>query len=182
MLRKLFWNGVRKIAGWKIEGFDINSIPQAVITVAPHTSGWDVIVGLFTRGSQGSDIRFLGKHTLFKPPHGFIFKWLGGMPVDRTKSTHLVDTVANYFRVHKELKIAIAPEGTRKKVDSLKSGFYYMAKKANVPIVMAKFDYEHKTMTYSEPFMPGDDVDAVLKKVWDYYKGVKGYVPEYSIE
>lgn len=178
---KIFWNLVRQIAGWKIEGFDINSIPKAVIAVAPHTSGWDVLVGLWTRGSQASDIRFMGKHTLFKPPFGFIFRWLGGVPVDRTKNSNLVDIIAKYFQDNKTFKIAIAPEGTRQKVDKLKSGFYYMAMKANVPIVMAKFDYEHKTMTYSEPFMASDNIDETMNKVWNYFKGVKGKHPEMSI-
>ena len=179
---KAFWNLVRRIAGWKIVGFDINSIPKAMVVVGPHTSAWDVLVGLWTRGSQGSDIRFMGKHSLFKPPFGFIFRWLGGVPVDRTKNSNLVDTIAKYFHDNKVFRIAIAPEGTRQKVDKLKSGFYYMARKANVPIVMAKFDYEHKTMTYSEPFMASDNIDEVMNKVWNYLKGVKGKHPELSIE
>ncbi|MBK6391680.1 MAG: 1-acyl-sn-glycerol-3-phosphate acyltransferase [Saprospiraceae bacterium] len=178
---KLFWNLVRQWMGWKIEGFDINSIPKALVIVAPHTSGWDVIVGLFTRGSQGTDIRFMGKHTLFKPPFGFVFRWLGGVPVDRTKNTNLVDTIAHYFKDNEVFRIAMAPEGTRKKVDQLKSGFYYMARKANVPIVMAKFDYEHKIVTYSDPFMTSEDKDADMAKVWAYFKGVKGKHPELSI-
>lgn len=179
---KIFWNLVRKLAGWKIEGFDINSIPKAMVVVGPHTSGWDVIIGFFTRGSQGSDIRFMGKHTLFKPPFGFIFRWLGGVPVDRTKHSNLVDIMASYFAKNKEFKVAIAPEGTRQKVDKLKTGFYYIAKKAQVPIVMVKFDFENKIVTYAEPFMPSDNVDNDLAKLWAYWKGVKGFHPELSID
>ena len=176
-----FWNLVRRIAGWNIEGFDINSIPKALIIVAPHTSGWDVLVGLMTRGSLGCKIGFMGKHTLFKPPFGFIFRWLGGVPVDRTQKTNLVDTVVNYYNSNAEFRIAMAPEGTRQKVDKLKTGFYFMSKKAGVPIVMAKFDYEHKLVSFSEPFMPSDDIDHDLAMVWNYFKGVKGYHPELSI-
>ncbi|MEO5583034.1 MAG: 1-acyl-sn-glycerol-3-phosphate acyltransferase [Saprospiraceae bacterium] len=178
---KVFWNFIRRLAGWKIAGFDLNSIPKALLIVGPHTSGWDVLVGLWTRGSKGIPIKFMGKHTLFKPPFGFIFRWLGGVPVDRTKHSNLVDSIAQYFNDNKEFKIAMAPEGTRQKVDKLKSGFYYMARKANVPIVMTKFDYEHKTVTFSEPFMPSGDIEEVMSKVWNYFKGVKGKNPGLSI-
>ena len=181
-MNQWLWNLIRKLAGWKIEGFDINSIPKALIIVAPHTSGWDVLVGLMTRGSLACKIGFMGKHTLFNPPFGFIFRWLGGVPVNRTKNSNLVDTIAEYFNSNAEFRIAMAPEGTRKKVDKLKTGFYFMAKKAHVPIIMAKFDYEHKTVGFSQPFMPSDDIDHDLAMVWDYFKGVKGYHPELSIE
>ncbi|MEP7266958.1 MAG: 1-acyl-sn-glycerol-3-phosphate acyltransferase [Saprospiraceae bacterium] len=178
---RLFWNLVRSLAGWKINGFDLNSIPKAIVVVAPHTSAWDIIVGFFTRGSKGFDIKFMGKHTLFKPPFGFLFKWLGGVPVDRTQHSNLVDVIAAYFETNKVFRIAIAPEGTRQKVDKLKTGFYYMAKKAQVPIVMVTFDYEHKTVTFSEPFMPSDDIEKDMAKVWNYFKGVKGFYPELGI-
>jgi len=176
-----FWNLIRRWAGWKIEGFDINSIPKALIIVAPHTSGWDVLLGLMVRGSLACHVRFMGKHTLFKPPFGFIFRWLGGVPVDRTKNTNLVDTIADYFNSNNEFRIGMAPEGTRQKVEKLKTGFYFIAKKAGVPIVMSKFDYEHKTVTFSSPFMTSEDIDQDLAKVWEYFRGVKGYHPELSI-
>lgn len=124
----------------------------------------------------------MGKHTLFKPPFGFLFYWLGGVPVDRTKNTNLIDIIVQYFNVNKEFKIAIAPEGTRKKVAKLKSGFYYIAKLAQVPIVMCTFDFEHKTVTYSNPFTPSDHVDEDLAKVWNYFRGIKGYHSALSID
>lgn len=179
---KLWWNFVRRLLGWKIEGFDINSIPKALVVVGPHTSAWDVLIGLMTRGSQGSEVKFMGKHTLFKPPFGFLFYWLGGVPVDRTKNTNLIDIIVQYFNTNKEFKIAIAPEGTRKKVGKLKSGFYYISKLAQVPIIMCTFDFEHKTVTYSHPFTPSDHVDEDLAKVWNYFKGIKGYHPALSID
>lgn len=180
-MNRWFWNLIRRLAGWKIEGFDINSIPKALIIVAPHTSGWDVLVGLMTRGSLACKIGFMGKHTLFKPPFGFIFRWLGGVPVDRTQKTNLVDTVVEYYNSHDEFRIAMAPEGTRKKVDKLKTGFYFIAKKANIPIVMSSFDYEHKTVSFSPPFMTSEEIEADLAKVWAFFKGIKGYHPELSI-
>jgi 1-acyl-sn-glycerol-3-phosphate acyltransferase len=178
---KFFWNGVRKFLGWKIEGIDILQIPKALVVVGPHTSAFDVIIGLFTRGSQGADIRFMGKHTLFKPPFGFIFRWLGGVPVDRTKNSNLVDSIADYFNSHTEFKIAMAPEGTRQKVERLKSGFYYMAKKANVPIVPVTFDFEKKIVTYHPAFMPSDNLQADHDRVWAIFKGVPGYHKELSV-
>ncbi len=181
IMGKMFWIIIRRLAGWKIEGFDMNSIPKALVVVGPHTSAWDVGIGLMTRGSMGYDIRFMGKHTLFKAPFGFIFRWLGGVPVDRTKNSNLVDSMVQYFNDHREFKIAIAPEGTRQKVEKLKSGYYYIAKKANVPIVMCKFDFEHKTVTFSNPFMPTDELVHDSTKLWEYFKGVKGYHPEWSI-
>lgn len=181
-MNRWMWNLIRRLFGWKIEGYDINSVPKAMLVVGPHTSGWDVLVGLMTRGSLGCRIGFMGKHTLFKPPFGFIFRWLGGVPVDRTQKSNLVDTMASYFKNNQEFRIAMAPEGTRQKVDKLKTGFYYIARKAEVPIIMSILDYEHKRVVFSEPFLPSDDVEKELARVWNFFKGIKGYHPELSIQ
>lgn len=179
---KLFWKIVKWIAGWKIDGFDITSIDKALIAVGPHTSAWDVPIGLFTRGSMGADVRFLAKHTLFKPPFGFIFKWLGGLPVDRTQHTNLVDSVTELYHSNKKLLIAMTPEGTRHKVDRLKTGFYHIARRSNIPIILCKFDFGNKIVTFGSPYHPSENMEAELQKVWDYWKGVKGYHPDLGID
>jgi 1-acyl-sn-glycerol-3-phosphate acyltransferase len=105
---------------------------------------------LFVR--NGSQNYYLGKKELFDSPFGFFFRWTGGRAVDRKQKTGLVDQVVKLFNENEEFAIALAPEGTRKKVNDLKTGFYFIAQKANVPIVPCLFDYEHKTVHFLEPF------------------------------
>lgn len=109
--------------------FDIDPIPDKfVIAVIPHTSSWDFPLGLLVRSVMDIDVKYLGKDSLFKGPFGGLFRWLGGYPVDRSKNNNFVDTVIDIFKREEKFSTAIAPEGTRKKVDQLKTGFYYIAK------------------------------------------------------
>ena len=151
-----------------------------VFPVVPHTSSWDFPMGLMIRSIMKEDIKYVAKHTLFRPPFGTIFRWFGGYPVDRRGRHNFVDSVVDIFNEKEEFKICLAAEGTRKKVEKLKTGFYYIAKGANVPIVMGRLDYAKKTFTVSEPFYPTDDVEADMQVVDDYFKSALGYVPEYS--
>ena len=170
-----------KILGWRV----INEIPSSlykyVVAVAPHTSWKDFPIGLFVRSSMDRKIYFLGKKELFDSPFGFFFRWTGGVPVDRKHKSGLVDQVAKLFAENNEFAIAIAPEGTRKKVDDLKTGFYYIAKAANVPIIPCTLDFEHKTVHFMKPFYPSSDMEQDMDTIWDFYKGVKGAKPELSI-
>jgi 1-acyl-sn-glycerol-3-phosphate acyltransferase len=171
-----------KITGWRI----INDIPPSlkkyVVAVAPHTSWKDFPLGLFVRTAMDRNIYYLGKKELFDGPFGFFFWWTGGRPVDRRNKTGLVDQVAKLFAGSEEFAIAIAPEGTRKKVDDLKTGFYFIAKAAGVPVIPCLMDYEHKTIHFLKPFYPGDDAEKDLDTLWSLYRGVKGARPEYGIE
>lgn len=169
-----------KILGWKISGEMSPKIKKSVIIVVPHTSWYDFFVGLFTRGILGLQMNFVGKKELFTFPLGFYFKSIGGAPLDRSKHENKVDAIASIFEKNDEFRLAIAPEGTRKKVKEWKTGFYYIALKANVPIIPVAFDYEHKEVKLFEPFYPTKDKDADFEKLQSLFRGIKGKKPENS--
>lgn len=125
-------------------------------------------------------VRFLGKSQLFKPPFGWIFRMLGGIPVDRTSNHNLVDAVADVFNRHERFAIAIAPEGTRKKVDKLKTGFYFIAAKTKVPIIMVGLDYKRKTVLFSEPLHPSDQIKD-FEMIYSFYRVIPGKYPELGL-
>ena len=171
-----------RLTGWKAVGYFPSSLKKAVVIVAPHTSSRDVIICLaFRKALHLEKFKFLGKQELFKPPFGFIFRWLGGVPVDRFHSTHLVDQVADLFANKEEFIIGLSPEGTRKRVDRLRTGFYYIAKKAAVPIVMIGLDFAKKQMIFAEPFYTGDDEQNDFKHIVGFFGPVKGKHPEMGI-
>jgi 1-acyl-sn-glycerol-3-phosphate acyltransferase len=161
--------------------FPYHSLKKYIVIVGPHTSSWDFVIGVAYRSILDMTyVRYLGKAELFKPPFGWIFKALGGIPVDRKSRHNLVDTVAELFTRHETFAIAIAPEGTRKKVDSLKTGFYFIAAKAKVPIVMVGLDYKHKTMRFSEPLYPSNQT-VDFEEIYSFYRTVEGKIPELGL-
>jgi len=164
-----------------MEGNYQYKIDKCIIIVAPHTSWWDFPLGLIVRGAMGKDIKYLGKHTLFKPPLGWIFKSLGGIPVNRSKSTNMVDQVVDHFNKRDEFQVVLAPEGTRKKVDKFKTGYYFIAKAAKVPIIMIQFDFENKIIRIRDPFWPTENFESDKKIIWNYFKGVKGKNPALGV-
>lgn len=155
-------------------------IKKSVLMVMPHTSWYDFFIGLFTRGIIGLQMNFVGKKELFIFPFGYYFKWVGGAPLNRGKNENKVDAIAKIFEEKEEFRLAIAPEGTRKKVNELKTGFYYIALKANVPIIPVAFDYGKKEVKLFDPFYPTGDKDADFQYLISLFKGVKGKYPEKS--
>ncbi|WP_396600991.1 1-acyl-sn-glycerol-3-phosphate acyltransferase [Algibacter sp. R77976] len=179
-LAKLFYF---KILGWQISGnttFSKNSIKKAVIIAAPHTSWHDFYIGVLLRAVVGVKTNFIGKKELFVFPFGWFFKMLGGAPINRHSNENKVDAIAKLFENHDKFRMTLAPEGTRKKVDIWRTGFYYIAKKANVPIIMFTLDFENKQNKISEPFYPTNNVEADFKYMQNFYKGVKGKISKYS--
>ncbi len=166
--------------GWKIEGMIDESVKKCVLMVIPHTSWHDFYLGIFTRGITGIEMNYIGKKELFRFPFGFYFRWMGGAPIDRTGSLNKVDAIAKIFEDQTIFRLAIAPEGTRKKVAELKTGFYYIALKANVPIVPIAFDFGRKTVNLGKPFYPTNDYENDLKTLLTHFEGVIGKVPENS--
>lgn len=166
--------------GFRLVGHTGEFPKKCVIIVVPHTSNWDFPLGLLVRSAIGLRSQYVGKKSLFKPPFGFIFRWLGGYPVDRSKRTNLTSAVIDIFNQQDEFRLTIAPEGTRKPVKELKTGFYYIAKGAGVPIMLVKFDWGNKQISINDPFFPTDDVAADMAFIYNYYKGVKGRNPENS--
>ncbi|MBL7872630.1 MAG: lysophospholipid acyltransferase family protein [Cyclobacteriaceae bacterium] len=171
-----------KITGWKVEGSFPPELKKYIIAVAPHTSNWDFPVGVLARSVLHLENgKYLGKDSLFKPPFGWFFRWLGGYPVDRSSSHDVVQQVVNIFNQHDEFILAMAPEGTRKKVEKLRTGFYYIAKGAQVPIIPCGFDFEKKIICVGAPFYPTDDQESDLQFLISYYRTIKGKNPELAI-
>ena len=167
-----------KILGWKLIGDFPREINKYVVIAAPHTSWIDFPIAILSRMASGIMINFIGKNSLFNGPFGFFFRGLGGTPVDRSKSNNLVDAIVQIFNSKEEFRLGLSPEGTRKKVDKWKTGFYYIAKGANVPIVMATLDFEHKCIKISEPYYTTDNKEKDFNVFYSFYKNVKGKNPE----
>jgi 1-acyl-sn-glycerol-3-phosphate acyltransferase len=173
-----FCSWMLQILGWKITGDYPFHIKKSIIVVIPHTSNWDFPLGILVRASLKENITFFAKSSLFRFPFVSLFKWLGGMPVDRSKSTNFVDAVINMYDDHGKLVTVISPEGTRSKVETLKSGFYYIAKGAKIPIILCKFDYGKREINFAKPFYPTDDKDADFQFFRNHFQNVKGRNPE----
>lgn len=163
-----------RLWGFRIEGDPHNELPKRIFAVIPHTSNWDFPLGLLVRASAGIRVQYIGKASLFKPPFGFIFRMLGGHPVDRSKSTNYVQSVVDVFNTHDSLAIAVAPEGTRKKVPKLRTGFYHIARGAQVPIILTQFNFGEKVVRFSDPFYTTDDQDSDFEEIYAFFKGVEG--------
>lgn len=179
-MKKIYQFIFFKLLGWHIKGWMNPEIKKCVIIVAPHTSWIDFAVGVFSRGSIGQEMHFVAKKELFTFPFGAYFKWMGGAPLDRQKNENKVDAIAAIFKEREIFRLAIAPEGTRKKVTEWKTGFYYIALKADVPVVAVAFDYSRKEVKIAPPYYLTGDKEEDFKVLESNYKGVLGYVPQNS--
>ena len=169
------------VLGWKVKGTkNIENVNRAVIIAAPHTSWHDFYIGALFRSAIKLKANFIAKKSLFNPFTGWFFKYMGGWPVIRKNNEKQVQSIANMFIGKKHFILAISPEGTRKKVQKWKTGFYYIAKLADVPIVMITLDYKNKENKISKPFFPTDDIDSDFDYLQSYFKGVEGKIPKYS--
>ncbi len=172
-----------KLIGWKVEGSFPHQLKKYIVAVAPHTSNWDFVIGMMARSvTNVQHAKFLGKSPLFKAPHGWFFRMLGGYPVDRSSPNDMVQQVVDIFNKHDEFILAIAPEGTRKKVGKLKTGFYFIAMKANVPIVPCGFDFQKRKIIIGQPFYPTGNTDADMELLRKFYSAIKGSNPELGID
>ncbi len=168
--------------GWKVLGQYPHDVPKLVMIVAPHTSNWDFPLGVLVRAAYRLKANYVGKHTLFRWPFGAFFRWLGGIPVDRSRRNNFVSAMVEVFAQKKRLHLVLSPEGTRKKVDRFKTGFYHIARLAGVPIALCKFDWARKEV-YFDPqlFWPTGDERKDLDYLWNYYRGVVGKIPSQGI-
>ena len=163
--------------GWRVDG-DFPRTPNAVLIVAPHTSNWDFVVGVAAKFYLELDVHWLGKNTLFRKPfHGF-FRWLGGIPVERTASHGVVQQTVETIQRHEQFLLALSPEGTRKRVESWKTGFYQIAKAAGIPIIPVAFDYAKRIIQIGESIQPTDSMEMDFMKLQTFYEDVKGKRPE----
>jgi 1-acyl-sn-glycerol-3-phosphate acyltransferase len=165
------------LTGWTFEGV-LPDVPKFVMIIAPHTSNWDFIVGLWAYFALGFKASFLGKHTIFKWPLGPFMRWLGGIPVERSVSRDRVSERVHVFDSSEQLILIIAPEGTRKFVPEWKTGFYHVANKARVPIVPVAFDFENHVIRLFPSFQTTGDAERDIDALQDLYRGIKGKHPE----
>ena len=179
---RLFWSFFLGIQGWTIKGKFPYHLKKCILIIGPHTSGWDFVIGLAFRSKlKLYHSKFLGKEELFKPPFGFFFRKLGGFPVNRSGQHNMVEQVVSQFDAHESFLLVLSPEGTRKKVDRLRTGFYHIAKKANVSILMAGFDFAKKQMIISEPFFATSDEEADFQHIFRFFAPIQGKIPENGI-
>ena len=169
--------------GWEIKGnstFSKLKIKKAILIAAPHTHWMDLFLGILIRGSVGFKSSFIGKKELFFFPLSIFLKLIGGIPVNRSKKNNTVNEIVNIFNQRKEFMLSLAPEGTRQKVSKFKTGFYYIAKEAGIPIIMITMDYSNKQSLISDPFYPTKNFKDDLNFIESFFDGVEGKVKEFS--
>ncbi len=166
-----------KIIGWKAEGVKPD-VPKYVMIGYPHTSNWDFPIGLMVMTALGIRLHWIGKDSLFHGPKGWLLKLLRGIPVNRSVSSNFVDNTINVFRENKEMVIVIAPEGTRSYTEFWRTGFYYIALGAGIPILLGFMDYSRKTGGVGPLFYPTGNIDQDLAEIEKFYAGKTGKFPE----
>lgn len=159
--------------GWRVEG-RLPDRAQLVLIAAPHSSWWDGVWGLLAKVALGADIAFMAKRELFVGPLGWLLRHLGGMPIRRAAAHGLVEQMVARFRSSPRLWLGIAPEGTRKRVPVWKSGFWYIAQAAGVPILPVAFDYPSRTITFGPLLEPGPNLAADLAALRAFYAPFRG--------
>jgi 1-acyl-sn-glycerol-3-phosphate acyltransferase len=166
-----------RLTGWRFEG-NFPDSPKMMTIVAPHTSNWDVPVGLQAKFALRWEVRFVAKHSLFWWPLGPVLRSLGSVPVNRSAAGDMVDSTIEAFLRADHLCLLITPEGTRKKVNRWKSGFHRIARGAQVPIVLISFDYSRKVVRLGPTFEPTDDYDRDLAAIQSHITASMACVPE----
>jgi 1-acyl-sn-glycerol-3-phosphate acyltransferase len=168
-----------KVMGWRTEG-EAPSIPKFIVVGAHHTSNWDFPFAIAFAFAYDRKISWMGKHSLFRWPFGPLFRWLGGIPIDRSRAHGVVAQTIRAFQQNERLIIVIAPEGTRKKVRAWKPGFYHIAWGAQVPILLGYLDYRRKAGHIGTPFMPTGDIEADMQRVRTFFADVTPKHPEFA--
>lgn len=168
---------ILRVLGWQT----ISTIPpleKYVLIGAPHTTNWDFPMTLLALSSLGVKFNWVAKHTLFWWPLGLFLRAIGGIPVDRSGGMAFIKQAIELYKERDKLILAIAPEGTRSRTSHWKSGFYVIACKANVPIVLGSIDYPTKQITLGMPLMPTGNINEDFERIREFYRGVIGKYPE----
>ena len=166
---------VLRLTGWKTEGYLPAEAKKCVFIAAPHTSNWDFPLTLLVAFALKLDIYWMGKASLFRFPIGGLMRWLGGIPVNREKSNNLVATSAQaLIEANRPVQLVIPPEGTRSKTRHWKTGFYYIALEAKVPILMAYMDYSRKISGIGPTLIPTGEIENDMQVVKNFYASFKG--------
>ncbi|WP_236621727.1 lysophospholipid acyltransferase family protein [Luteimonas huabeiensis] len=166
------WLGrtILRLGGWRMVG-EFPDIPKLVLIGAPHSSNWDGLWAFSAKAAIGLDLRILGKDSLFRVPGlGFLLRRLGVIPVDRAKASGVIEQAAQLIRSHDRLWYALAPEGTRARVERWKSGFWKIAKAADVPVLRMYFHYPDRIIGIGPLFYPSDDMAADMAELRAWYR------------
>ncbi len=170
---------ILRLAGWKIDGA-APSHARYVLIAAPHTSNWDFPLMMAMAFALGIEIRWMGKHTLFAPPFGFVLRALGGIPIERHRRNNLVEQMAERLRGDEPLALVVPAEGTRARTEHWKSGFYHIARAAGVPVVLSYLDFGAKVGGIGPSVELTGDVRRDMDVVRAFYAGKRGLHPEGS--
>ena len=173
--RVSFW--ILKMLGWTIH-VDMPEVKKFVAIAAPHTSNWDFLLGILAAKAISLKVHWLGKHSVFRWPFGWFFRTIGGIPVRRDVEQNYIQQMKELFDSSERFVLALAPEGTRSKTDHWKTGFYYIAHAAGVPVVMAYLDFGNKQVGIGGMFYPGGDIEKDFKTIREYYKSRRGKIPQ----
>jgi 1-acyl-sn-glycerol-3-phosphate acyltransferase len=179
VLRGIAWLWL-KIFRWRLVSGELPAVHRFVLIAAPHTSNWDLPIMLCAALLFRVKLYWMGKDAIFRPPFAGIVRWLGGIPIDRSKSNNLVAQSVELFRRHPNLVLVVPPEGTRQKVRHWKTGFYYIAHGADVPILMGFLDYKRKLAGFGPLLPPTGDIEEDMRAVRAFYSGITGKYPDAS--
>ena len=172
-----FGRNYLKMRGFSFVGQHPDDVKKSIIICAPHTCIEDFVIGRCFFWMEGREAKFLIKKEFFVPGLGWLLKRIGGIPVDRSKGNNMVAKTASVFRNYDKLHVVITPEGTRKRVEKWKRGFYYIAELAQVPVVLGFIDFKTKRCGYGPSFIPCGDFDKDWPMIEDFYRGMQGKVP-----
>ncbi len=178
-LLRLIAIAILKLVGWKAVGKEIED-RRLVLIAAPHTSNWDFPLMLLVVLKLRLKIFWMGKHTLFPFPLGWLMKWLGGIPINRSKSHNVVNETVNRYKQEEDLVILIPPEGTRKRVEKWKTGFYHIANAAEVPILLGYVDAAKKEAGLADFFHTTGDLESDMQEIRAFYASKQGIRAEAS--
>ncbi len=168
---------VLRLIGWRLDGRAAD-VQKGVLIGAPHTSNWDFPIALMICFALRLDVYWMGKHTLFPPVLGAIMRWLGGIPVDRTQAGNLVQGTIDAFQHNEKLLVIVPPEGTRGKVTRWKTGFYYIAVGAGVPLGLGYLDFKEKIGGVGKLFYPSGNIEEDMREIRAFYAGFTGKNPQ----
>jgi 1-acyl-sn-glycerol-3-phosphate acyltransferase len=170
-----------RLTGWRFDGA-LPDLPKFLIIVAPHTSNWDFLVGVMAMYALGIRGTFLGKHTLFRWPLGPFMRFLGGVPVDRTSPADVVEQSVAFIARSERVIFVLSPEGTRRRLEKWKTGFWRLAHGASIPIVPVAFDFARRRFVLNPPFVTTGDLDADLTALRSHFRSAMALKPANYVE
>lgn len=168
---------VLRMVGWRVVG-TLPDLPKFIFIAAPHTSNWDFPLGILAKSAVGLRVSFFGKASLFRGPLGWFMRWQGGQPVDRKAAHGVVAETIRIVRESPHFVLAIAPEGTRKRVANWKSGFYHLAHGAGIPIVPAHLDFGRREVRFEAPFWPTGDPERDIAAIRQGFRNTEARRPD----